>query len=152
MAFVIRTAEQTWNVPGHCQDGFKYVNYLDRVNEQSYTTAGRFRPAVFATREEAETKLAELRSLLARMGGDDGLGWHVAEFDVGRITDELKAAVRESGLSEYALAKFSEVSQSVISRWMCGKRDITLRTADKIRTALASARYPDFVRARLGDE
>lgn len=48
------------------------------------------------------------------------------------IDESLRAAVESSGLTAYAVAKASGVSQGVLSRWLRGERDITLRTADRI--------------------
>lgn len=52
------------------------------------------------------------------------------------ISGALKLAVQAAGMSAYDLSKKSGVSQSVLSRWMTGKRDITLVTADKIASGL----------------
>lgn len=48
----------------------------------------------------------------------------------------LRAAVQQSGLSAYAIAKASGVSIQVVSRWLKGERDVYLATADKIAAAL----------------
>jgi hypothetical protein len=45
------------------------------------------------------------------------------------ITDQLRKAIKDSGESEYAIAKGSGVSQSVVNRFMSGERGISLITA-----------------------
>lgn len=52
------------------------------------------------------------------------------------MTDALRKAITDSGLTPYALSKASGVSQAVLSRWLSGKRGITLDTADRLAAAL----------------
>ncbi len=52
------------------------------------------------------------------------------------IDEQLRAAVAESKLSAYALAKESGVSAAVLSRFLSGERDITLGTAAKLAHVL----------------
>jgi len=52
------------------------------------------------------------------------------------LSDWLMAAVRESGLSGYALARLARVPAPVITRWLSGDRGLTLTTADKLAAAL----------------
>lgn len=52
------------------------------------------------------------------------------------LVDQLRAAIRDSGLTVYRLAKNSGVSQPVIDRFLTGERDIRLETAAKLATAL----------------
>lgn len=49
---------------------------------------------------------------------------------------QLRQAIRDSGLTIYRLAKDSGVSQPVLSRFVNGKRGITLATASKLAEAL----------------
>jgi len=52
------------------------------------------------------------------------------------IVDQLQRAIAKSGQSEYAIAKGSGVSQSVINRFTNGERSISLETAAKLCTYL----------------
>lgn len=52
------------------------------------------------------------------------------------MTDALREAIEKSGLTPYAISQASGVSQAILSRWLTGKRGITLDTADKIAAAL----------------
>ena len=45
---------------------------------------------------------------------------------------QIKAAIEQSGLSVYRLAKNSGVPQAVLCRFVNGKRGITLATASKL--------------------
>ena len=48
------------------------------------------------------------------------------------IVDQLRQAIRDSGQTEYAIAKASGVSQSVVNRFSTGERGISLDTAAKL--------------------
>jgi transcriptional regulator with XRE-family HTH domain len=48
------------------------------------------------------------------------------------IVDQLRQSITQSGESEYAIAKGSGVSQSVLNRFMNGERSIGLETAAKL--------------------
>jgi transcriptional regulator with XRE-family HTH domain len=48
------------------------------------------------------------------------------------IVDQLRRAMRESGETEYAIAKASGVSQSVVNRFLSSERGISLETAAKL--------------------
>jgi transcriptional regulator with XRE-family HTH domain len=52
------------------------------------------------------------------------------------IVDQLQRAIRASGQTEYAIAKGSGVSQSIINRFVSGERGISLETAAKIAAYL----------------
>ena len=52
------------------------------------------------------------------------------------LEQQLRSAVKDSGLTIYRLAKDSGVSQPVLSRFLNGKRGITLATAAKLANAL----------------
>lgn len=52
------------------------------------------------------------------------------------LSGTLKQAIRDSGKSEYQIAKEAGVSQIVISRFLSGERDIRMATADKLAGAL----------------
>ena len=48
------------------------------------------------------------------------------------IVDQLRRAMRDSGETEYAIAKASGVSQSIVNRFVSGERGISLETASKL--------------------
>ncbi len=48
------------------------------------------------------------------------------------IIDQLRNVIRDSGESEYRIAQATGVSASVLSRFVNGKRGITLEVAAKI--------------------
>ena len=48
------------------------------------------------------------------------------------IIDELRRAIRQSGETEYGIAKASGVPQSVLNRFMNDDRGISLETAAKL--------------------
>lgn len=52
------------------------------------------------------------------------------------ISETLRAAVKASKLTHYAVAKLSNVSPRQIDRFMSGERDLTLNTAAAIAAAL----------------
>lgn len=52
------------------------------------------------------------------------------------IADQLKKAIRESGLTSYALGKAADVGQPVIDRFLSGERDIRMATAAKLAFSL----------------
>jgi transcriptional regulator with XRE-family HTH domain len=52
------------------------------------------------------------------------------------INDALKAAIKASGLTFYAVAKLAECSPGQVSRFMSGERDLRLGTASAIAAAL----------------
>ncbi len=54
----------------------------------------------------------------------------------GPISEAVRRAIKESGMSVFALARASGVPQPVLSRFVRGERDITLGTLDKLATAL----------------
>lgn len=136
MAFVVRTTDRQYPWGTSC-------DYLMRLAKSSYTMGTKYKATIYPTLEGAKADLAELRELI---GGEDfaAAGWHVEESAVATITEELRAAVTASGYSAYAVAKVSGVSQSVISRWLSGERDITLKVADRINAGIRLARPADL--------
>ena len=52
------------------------------------------------------------------------------------LTEQLRAAVTETGESLYAVAKRAGISYAILHRFMAGKRSINLETADQIAQAL----------------
>ena len=52
------------------------------------------------------------------------------------IAEQLRQAILQADVSRYALSGISGVAQAVLSRFVNGKRSITLATASKIAEAL----------------
>ena len=52
------------------------------------------------------------------------------------ITDTLKAAIKASGLTHYALAKVTGVTAGQLDRFMSGERDLRLASAAAVAAAL----------------
>ena len=48
------------------------------------------------------------------------------------IVEQLRQAIADSGQTEYAIAKGSGVSQSVVNRFVHGERGISLETASRL--------------------
>jgi len=48
------------------------------------------------------------------------------------LADAILAAVRDSGMSVYAVAKGANVSQPALHRFVAGERSIGLDTADRL--------------------
>lgn len=60
----------------------------------------------------------------------------------GRLSQALKEALRTSGKSMYQIAQDAGVSPIVVSRFLCGERDIRMATADKLADALGMSMPP----------
>jgi plasmid maintenance system antidote protein VapI len=58
------------------------------------------------------------------------------------INEALKAAIKASRLTHYAVAKLAEVSPAQIDRFMAGERDLRLDTAAAIAAALGMELRP----------
>ena len=52
------------------------------------------------------------------------------------LSDRLRDAIQSSGMTCYALANKAGLSQSVLSRFTSGERDISLGTAGKLADVL----------------
>ncbi len=52
------------------------------------------------------------------------------------LLDELRAAIKASGLSGYRLAKDSGVTAGQVSRLMRGERGLSVESAEKLAAAL----------------
>ena len=52
------------------------------------------------------------------------------------ITSQLKRAIEQAGVSRYVVCRRAQVDQGAVSRFMSGKRSLTLETADRLAEAL----------------
>ncbi len=52
------------------------------------------------------------------------------------ISDQLRAIIKDSGKTAYAVGKLAEVDPGVVQRFMTGERDLRVSTLDKIAEAL----------------
>jgi plasmid maintenance system antidote protein VapI len=52
------------------------------------------------------------------------------------LSEEIRAAILKADLSAYELARAAGVDRSVVSRFLAGRRTITLETADRIAEVL----------------
>lgn len=53
---------------------------------------------------------------------------------INRLEAKLKAAIKGSPMSRYAISKASGVSQPTLSRFMAGERGLSVDAADKLLT------------------
>ena len=53
-----------------------------------------------------------------------------------KFGDQIRDAVRASGMSQYRLAKNLRISESAVSRFMSGKTGLTLKRLDKVAKLL----------------
>ena len=60
----------------------------------------------------------------------------MTEGNVSTITEEVRAAIADSGLSLGEIGRRADVPTSVLSRFMREERSITVETLDKIAEAL----------------
>jgi plasmid maintenance system antidote protein VapI len=52
------------------------------------------------------------------------------------ISDQLRAAIQNSGKTAYAVAKVAGVDPGVVQRFVKGERGLTLDTVDRLAAAL----------------
>jgi transcriptional regulator with XRE-family HTH domain len=52
------------------------------------------------------------------------------------ISDQLRIAIKDSGLSQYAVSKAADIDAGMILRFMSGERTLRLDTVDKLAAAL----------------
>ena len=52
------------------------------------------------------------------------------------VCDQLRAAIKASELTQYALAKRADVNPEVVYRFMSGERDLRAKTFAKLALAL----------------
>ena len=53
-----------------------------------------------------------------------------------KLTDQIRRAIDESGVSRYRLWKETGIDQAVLSRFMAGKAGMTLKSLDVLADAL----------------
>jgi transcriptional regulator with XRE-family HTH domain len=59
--------------------------------------------------------------------------------DMGKrksMTDEVRRAIEEAGISRYAICKGAGISEAAMSRFMHGQTGFTLRTLDRLAAFL----------------
>jgi len=64
------------------------------------------------------------------------------------IAEQLRQAILQADVSRYALSGISGVAQAVLSRFVNGKRTITLDTAAKLAAALGLRLVEDAERGK----
>jgi transcriptional regulator with XRE-family HTH domain len=52
------------------------------------------------------------------------------------IANELRRAIKRSGMTRYRVAQLSGISEAVLSRFVNGQTDLTMENADKLCAAL----------------
>ena len=52
------------------------------------------------------------------------------------MTDEVRRAIEEAGITRYRICKDAEISEAAMSRFMRGQRGLTLRTLDRLAAVL----------------
>jgi len=53
-----------------------------------------------------------------------------------KLTDQIRRAINESGVSRYRLWKETGIDQAVLSRFVAGKAGMTLKSLDVLADAL----------------
>src|SRR3954453_23925447 len=54
----------------------------------------------------------------------------------GSLSNRLREIIRARGMTAYGLAKDADIDPGVVQRFVTGRRDVRLETADKIASAL----------------
>ena len=52
------------------------------------------------------------------------------------FTEQIREAIRQSGLSQFAISRLSGVDQAALSRFMSGRRGLTLKSIDGLAEVL----------------
>jgi transcriptional regulator with XRE-family HTH domain len=66
------------------------------------------------------------------------------------MSDQVRRAIENCGLTRYAIAKQTGITEGGLSRFMAGERDMTLRTLDKIAPLIGVRLVVDRPRRRKG--
>ena len=48
------------------------------------------------------------------------------------LTDQLRKAIRDSGLSQYRIGKDCDIDKAAMSRFMSGERGLSLKSIDRV--------------------
>jgi transcriptional regulator with XRE-family HTH domain len=67
------------------------------------------------------------------------------------LADQIRRAVDESGLSQYAICKMIDVDKAQMSRFMSGERFLSEASLNRLATAL-NLRIASGVKSKEGDE
>lgn len=60
------------------------------------------------------------------------LAKYLAKKDEPKMTDQLRQAIEQSGLSQYRIAKDLQINQAQLSRFMRGQRGLSLELLDRL--------------------
>ena len=52
------------------------------------------------------------------------------------MSDQVRQAIRNCGMTQYAIAKATGITKGALSRFMAGERDMNLRTLQRIAPAI----------------
>jgi hypothetical protein len=69
---------------------------------------------------------------------------------MGAISDPLRRAIRESGLSLHEISRQTGVSTATLSRFNAGREGLTLRNADAVAKFFKLELRPATMRSRQG--
>jgi plasmid maintenance system antidote protein VapI len=69
--------------------------------------------------------------------------------ETGSVSNSLREAIRQRGLTAYAAAKLAGVSVDAIQRFLNRQRGLTLTTVDKLASSLGLTLCPDDAKDQL---
>jgi plasmid maintenance system antidote protein VapI len=69
-------------------------------------------------------------------GGDSGRTTAPKRKRPGSVVDQLRRAIRDSGLTHYRIGKGAGVKPEIVARFVRGERDVRAETFAKIAAAL----------------
>ena len=64
------------------------------------------------------------------------------------MSDQVRRAIENCGMTRYAIAKASGLSEGGLSRFMAGQRDMNLRTLDKLAPVIGVRLVVDRPKSR----
>ena len=91
---------------------------------------------IFRTRYLTQEEIARDREIRRKIEAEFPPASKPRKQEKNSLTEMLKTSLRSSGRSFYQIAKESGVSPIVITRFLAGKRDIRMATADKLAGVL----------------
>ena len=62
--------------------------------------------------------------------------YSVKMISVMTFSDQVRNAIKSSGMTRYMIAKESGLTSGALSRFMAGDRDMNLRTLDKLASVI----------------